>query len=359
MMDTVRLIIDCNASLRSHFDKHATFRQGFLQAWFDEADYADCKYDYHPTISYMERPIAGGFTHELVIEVSLPKLLFGNNIEEVREKDLHLITQMLHETLQALGFTSFSEEDILCARIARFDVCKNLVLDGRVNAGNVIRNLRMANLGGWYREYERRFDSGGIMVGWRLKCGEDITVYDKTAEINCKNKQKQKSISSKSILRCEIKLSGARIIKGRLKEAGITAPKILTFEDVFQDAVSRSIMICSFDKLYGKLPKGNLDMGIWQYAQSIASEEQGKRGGFTRWLKRVASMALFQQAPDGASLDKLVQDSFGQHNKYALHKVRDGPANGCSNAQIRELIAVKRCIEDFAPLTAADLVDIL
>lgn len=358
MMDTVRIIIDCNASLRSQFGKHATLRQGFLQAWLDETDYADYKHSYHPTISYMERPIAGGFTHELVIEASLPKLLFGNNIEEIREKDLHLITQLLHEVLQGLGFTGFSKEDIPRARVARFDVCKNLILDGRTNAGNIIRNLKMANLGGQYGEYERCFDGGGTMVGWRLKCGEDITFYDKTAEVNRKNKQGQLA-TNKSILRYEIKLKGARMMRSRLKEVGIVAPKILTLEDIFKDAICHSIMAYAFNKVYGKLPKANLDMGVWQNAQSIASEEQGKRGGFTRWLKRVASMALFQQAPDGASLDKLVQDSFGQHNKYALHKVRDGPASGCSNAQIRELIAVKRCIEDFAPLTAADLVDIL
>jgi hypothetical protein len=76
----------------------------------------------------------------LKVELSLPKLLFGNNFQELRYKDFSLITKKLVEKLECMG-VEIDENVLAHAHVSAIHYAKNIVLKDGSTPFHYIRPL--------------------------------------------------------------------------------------------------------------------------------------------------------------------------------------------------------------------------
>ena len=86
---------------------------------------------------------------------------------------------------------------------------------------------------------------------------------------------------------------------------------------------------------------------------NIIKEEQGKRGGFRRSLERLGIHVLMEYSNlSVAEIEGIIESSCGRSNKYKFHKARAAPID---ERQLKNLTILRRTVEDFKPLTEADI----
>ena len=62
---------------------------------------------YKPRLTVTKRPIKGGFQVTLRIEFSIPKLIFGNNFDEVEDNHFAPVVDSLLKSLREMGIIIF------------------------------------------------------------------------------------------------------------------------------------------------------------------------------------------------------------------------------------------------------------
>lgn len=67
--------------------------------------------NYRPRLTYFQRP-RGSYraAYELVIELSLPKVAFGNNFDELTDADYNLVVKQLQSALRDMGIFLFTKQ---------------------------------------------------------------------------------------------------------------------------------------------------------------------------------------------------------------------------------------------------------
>lgn len=373
-MDTVRITIKMRAKLtpkNSPFVSFGYSKNGFRQAWLNGKEYYTEYGLYFPTVSYMERPNGkkgSGFSYDLRIEFSAPKIVFGDNLHEITEDDYSKLRTTLLSRLHLMGFDFISPEDINNATVSRLDVCKNVIFSSRAAMIMVINALKKANLGGEFTPFEKSYLGGGYAIGFSLK-NEEISVYDKGEDLRRARKSKSKARDEDaffeggikgewkngSVLRIEVKMNNAGTIRRRLKSVGLeVSSESITLSSIFKGNIWKLLLNNRFRQIYAKIPIVELDgESVEQTFLSIIKEEQGKRGGFRRSLERLGTHALLEYSNlSVAEIEGIIESSFGRSNKYKFHKARAAPIDG---QQLKSLIMLRRAVEDFKPLTEADI----
>ena len=125
MIDTIVLALPAN---HFYITDHARFNPstvGFYHAPYYAGGFMKCVQNptseelrrgtYKPRLTVLKRPMPGGFAITLKIEFSIPKLLYGNNFDEVTEGDFERAIKRLRERLHEMG----GGIDIHSARQAR------------------------------------------------------------------------------------------------------------------------------------------------------------------------------------------------------------------------------------------------
>ena len=101
---------------------------------------------YQPRLTGVKRWTSGqAFQSVLKVEFSVPKLLYGNNLEEVEEKDFPLVIEALRSRLFQMGVI-ISIADLEAAPVTVFHPSKNIVLTNGYTASLVMKELAKINL---------------------------------------------------------------------------------------------------------------------------------------------------------------------------------------------------------------------
>ena len=355
-MDTVRLLISVPERLtpdNSPFMAFSRNKKNFPQAWLKGEDYSKKYGCYFPTVSYSERPVcSGGITHDLSIEFSVPKLIFeGNNLREVSESDYNMVITTLCERLCQMGLEWITSEAVANATVTRLDICKNILLDKESDIQGIFRTIRLGNMGGAYRPIDKKYLGGGQSFGFGIK-HETVIFYDKSAEL--KRRNKAINLSRLFIIRFEIKISGTRLIRERLKRNGFCFDgQNLRFIDVFKKEIWRKLANDRFGIWYKTIPKIDIDIDPIQVYLNISRDESGKRGGYARVNEKFTCYALTALSGlSSAEIDNIIGSVWGIDKKYRFRKTRDSPIR---EIQLKLLLKLKKDIEDFRPLKESDI----
>jgi hypothetical protein len=86
-------------------------------------DFAEGRYG--PRLTLAKRAVRGGFTLTLRIEFSAPKLIFGNNFDELQSSDLDAVVNALHRELAIRGIRT-TKRVLLAARVSAIHYSKNM-----------------------------------------------------------------------------------------------------------------------------------------------------------------------------------------------------------------------------------------
>lgn len=205
---------------------------------------------YRPRISVIKR---GGLSF-LRIEFSIPKLIFGNNVDEVCENDFNNIIKTLQIRLKDFGVL-ISTKQLKIASVSVFHPSKNILLSDGYTANGVIKELKKINLTTRMDLNRDSFRNNGQS----LQCytgSHSLVIYDKVSDLKKRRKRAidkdqtliqsplyHSLISSKiptEILRIEVRLTKKQKMNLVLEKIGFA--KNPTFEEVFKETICQKIV---------------------------------------------------------------------------------------------------------------------
>lgn len=217
---------------------------------------------YRPRLTGMKRSIGRGQKISFIkIEFSVPKLLFGNNLEEITDKDFPTIVDRLHNRLVEAGLV-INKRDIANGSVAAFHPSKNIVLSGGYTASLVSRELAKININKKFDLNKTSFRNGGQSLQGYTQA-HAVVVYDKIADLAQTKKRAidkdpappQLSLFRKlkaeqpslEILRLEIRLTQKQKINAVLKKLGLESNP--TFEQICKKDICQKIVQSYWDTI--------------------------------------------------------------------------------------------------------------
>lgn len=188
------------------------------------------------------------------IEFSIPKLIFGNNLDEVCDADFPLIVSTLRERLLELGIV-MTEKVIRSAKVLAFHPSKNIPLSDGYTSSLALRELSKINLAKRFDLNKSDFrNSGQSLQGYTA--AHSLVFYDKIADLAKPEKRAidkdqtvqqpslfqeiQKKTPELEVLRMEVRLSRKQKMNEVLKKLGRAIDP--TFEDVFSKYLCKIIV---------------------------------------------------------------------------------------------------------------------
>jgi hypothetical protein len=203
----------------------------------------------------------------LKVELSLPKLFFGDNFQELQYKDFTNLNRLLAERLASMGV--IVEEDALAhAPVAAIHYAKNIVLQDGSTPYHYLQKIKEANISLRLDTNETDYRNDGHCYKWHCNSYE-VVFYDKIKELE-KAKQNSKRTVEKDgilqlklldrlsrrhkfeILRMEVRLNKRQKLKQLFAKLGIKAD--LTLKGLFKPAIAKKVLLHYLDELESKRP---------------------------------------------------------------------------------------------------------
>lgn len=281
MIDTIKLVKVLSAPLPVGQVKWQSFKtaaNGITTGVLNPTAEDRRNGQHRPSITYYERPMpGGGMRYEVGLEVSLPKLHFGNNFEELTEMDYKAVVKDLKRALRSVGFSKGFVSDIGNFEVRKVDFCKNIRFEDGTLASTVISNLHRANISKVFDVQKTDFRNGGLIYHIHTN-SEDVVFYDKIADLKQSAKSEHKSVDRTSnycqyhllakiaserkrhpleVVRYEVRLSGKVKIRNMLDAIGMENIP-LTLKGIFSQSVAKAVLSYDLGKIIAKVPNAEL-----------------------------------------------------------------------------------------------------
>ena len=208
------------------------------------------------------------FEITMKIEFSIPKLLFGNNFDELEETDFEKVIQKLKYTLRSMGVFVF-EYRLINATVSTIHFGKNIALIDYTTPYTYIKILSKANINQRLDLNQTDFRNEGQSLKYRANSFE-IAFYDKIKDIQ-KARVSEKRAEEKDnhiqlnlfkevkvkepfeVLRIEIRLNKKQKLIQILKLIGIDEPP--TFKMLFSKSTAQKILMHYINEIEASYPK--------------------------------------------------------------------------------------------------------
>lgn len=202
----------------------------------------------------------------LTIESSLPKLLFGNNLEELQLKDFDQIVRILHEKLLMMGI-AVRPDNLAQADVTAIHFAKNIVLTSGATPFHYIQKIKAIKTPGHLDHNQTNYRNSGHCFKWHANSYE-IVFYDKIYDLQKSITSKKRSVDYYNILnpkilkklragrkkfevlRMEVRLNKRSKIKQLFCQLKIKND--LTLRKLFRPAIARKILLHYVDLLENK-----------------------------------------------------------------------------------------------------------
>lgn len=209
----------------------------------------------------------GVFTLTLKIELSLPKLLFGNNFQELRQKDFDAVTQKLVATLSVMGVTT-NVEALEHAPVSAIHYGKNIQLTDGSTPYHFISKIKEANITLTRDTNQTDFRNEGHCYKWHCNAYE-VLFYDKIKDLEKAKTSVKRAIEKDSavqlhlfdalrkkkkfeVLRMEVRLNKRTKIKQLFE--GLNIKSDLTLKSLFKPATAKKVLLHYLDELETQRP---------------------------------------------------------------------------------------------------------
>jgi len=217
---------------------------------------------YKPRLTGYERIRDGKFVYELHIELSIPKLLFGNSLQELENDDFDTAISVLKARLQNMSVET-SESILKQAVVVKAHFSKNIPLPRPFTAQDAISGLYKADLGRRKDINIRHYGNDGQSL-YFYASSANIIFYDKLRDIETpkskavdKDKLKQekyllresKDEEPQEILRFEIRLAKQISVNAFLSRALDENIKDITFERIFDKTLCQKVLLKGWEEI--------------------------------------------------------------------------------------------------------------
>ncbi len=203
----------------------------------------------------------------LKIEFSIPKLIFGNNFDELEDKDFELVLEKLRHVLKDMGvivFTVRLQETLVSA----VHYSKNIPLTDGSTPYQYIKRIAEANIKLSLDVNRTDFRNDGHSYKWHCNSYE-VAFYDKlkdlrTAKVSgkraleCDNSIQLNLFNTQPIskpfevLRMEVRLGKRQKIRQMIKSVGFDIEP--TFQALFNSKISQAILLGYLHEMESRRP---------------------------------------------------------------------------------------------------------
>lgn len=330
------------------------------------------KYVYNPNIKiegYKPRlTIYDRFgTKQARIEFSAPKLLLGNNFDELKEDDFEPLVQKLTKDLQSMGFQVY-QWNLRNAEIAKIDYSKNIIFTDYTSSSMLINELNKIDMSAKLDQTTKNFRNNGNLLVYHANSYE-ICFYDKRKDLEQAKKYGDKRAIEKDnvvqlnlfdniasdpleVLRLEYRLNDRRQMKKIFSRFGIETE--LKFQSLFKKEYSQKLLL-----------------SIWQTFENdltLTTQKVDDPMAFLEnifiakpdisLLKALAYAKAFEIASSGNGGIKKFKDCIDRHSDsrswYRIKSQLKGIKLAPNRAKLEALMQIGSQIEEFKAVKLKD-----
>lgn len=270
-----------------------------------------------------------GVAYFLSIEVSLPKLMFGNNINELSpgEKSLNEIVTRIQKAIKEDLGLDYSLDEILSGCVTKIHIGKNFIFNDPGAPTIVVNIVGKSRADRIQDDYGTRYGCGSYSFKTHTN-GKEVILYDKKSDILQANKSPKRAIDNtineineessvydlvndrcSGILRLEVRLNNMKLIRNTFPEL----KENLTLENVYLNA---NIMQCLRDE-WTKITS-NISMIELGRSNAITAFETAAANRFNEDLKVkdclvIAAITAIVNATSLDYLRSIVEKYFGRN----------------------------------------------
>lgn len=215
--------------------------------------------NYKPRLKVTKRMKNGEFQITLKIEFSIPKLLFGNNFDEIEEADFYSTISVLNDRLKSMG-VFISSKNLIESDVSAVHFSKNIPLTDYATPSIVFHELSKLNLNKKLDMNQTEYRNEGHCLKFRCNSFE-IVFYDKLRDLEKARLSEKRAIEKDNtiqfdlfqeikhkkpfeVIRMEVRLNSRAKLKQILKKIGIQND--LKFLSIFNKSVSQNILLYFF-----------------------------------------------------------------------------------------------------------------
>lgn len=319
---------------------------------------------YLPRITVFKKPF-GDYASAvwMKIEFSAPKLVFGNNFEELNGgEDFERTITALLEALKRMGIETTCQS-LINSRVAAIHYSKNIMLERDTPSSLLIQTLEKLDMSTKLDLNQTDFRNGGQMVKYHASTYE-IAIYDKVKDLEQASKYGAgrgvetdydcqfdflSSPQKPEVLRLEIRLKSKKI-KSLLSTLGFK-PKT-TLKELFCADLSRAILLHYWDEITKGLYVLNIDAsGSEKLVDNIRAHFPGKRANSV-----LALMGFIKVCQDIGIRGAKILLKLSDAQFYRLKADAKGLEQDAQSPRFRVLAAIRAQLKDFIPLIRGDIV---
>lgn len=224
---------------------------------------------YKPRLTITNRFNTTGRSEEtLSIELSLPKLMYKNNFEELQDVDFDLVVDSLQVILKKMGVLVFRDV-LIKSPVSAIHYSKNIILTDGITPHYLISKIQEANTSLALGIDQTSYRDGGYSYKWHTNTYE-VAFYDKLKDLE-QAKISEKRVIEKDnsiqlglfdnlnkskffeVLRIEIRLNKRQMTKSLFTKLGICSD--LTLQQLFSCEISKKVLQHYMSEIRLKRPK--------------------------------------------------------------------------------------------------------
>ncbi|OGH24608.1 MAG: hypothetical protein A3J18_01510 [Candidatus Levybacteria bacterium RIFCSPLOWO2_02_FULL_40_18] len=227
---------------------------------------------YKPKLTLQKRfNSSGRFEPTLSIELSLPKLLYGNNFEELDDENFKAVAKLLQTKLSEMGVKVFWELFIK-APVSSVHYSKNIKLTNGLIAFTVLKELSKANITKRLDFNQSDFRNEGHSIKWHANTWE-LTFYDKIKDLEQAKISEKRAIEKDNslqmnlfsdiqearkhkpfeVLRMELRINTRQKLRKVLSDNGYKVEP--TFQNIFKKEIAQKILLSYLEDIEKGYPK--------------------------------------------------------------------------------------------------------
>lgn len=225
---------------------------------------------YMPRLTMYKRMTKFGVVYQLAAEFSAPKMLFGNNFDELEEKDFDALLTALQASLQELLGHKFFKPQLAHADIAAWHPSKNIVFLDYTSCQTILNTMGKLDVSKTYDLQKTDFRDGHVV---HIHANSlDIAFYDKMADLLKAKKSSKRAFENDStvqlnlleslseyrpmeVFRYEVRFVGRASIKRAYPEL-----EQWTFENLYKKRLCQNTLLKHWNKLTSSVDMLALDV---------------------------------------------------------------------------------------------------
>lgn len=347
-------------------DPHVYIGKAFVKAIQNPTKKDVEEKNYKPRLTLMNRLRQGGREIVLKVEFSAPKLLFGNNFDELQDSDFSRLAEVLSKKLYEMG-VHIRSADVASFPLTTVHFSKNIVLTDYTSVSMITNQLYKVDLTQKLDLDRTSFRNGGHCLHYHSNSFE-VVFYDKVKDLEQSKKSEKRAIEKDNsfqtdifniieyvkpfeVLRMEIRLCNKRKLKAVFEKLEIMDD--LVFGVIFQASTARKVLRYFWS---------DLDKGLNVFAMNIRKpidllvgiKKQNASMSPQKMLQLLGAIVLIQDVGIRHTRDVLGLVRTKRHVWTRLKKELLAVNNLTEGENYKSISCVTKALEAFIPLKLSD-----